>query len=147
MQIKEFMTHHHRECDSIFATLEEAVAKDDFGAALAYFEEFKAQTLTHFKQEEEFLFVEFSKSSGMTGGPIEVMTYEHSQLKSLIEQMQRALESKNKNEFFGIAEGAMILLQQHNMKEEQMLYNMIQMHLNDRNDAIVQILQDMNPKG
>ena len=35
-----------------------------------------------------------------------------------------------------------ILLQQHNAKEEQMLYTMIQQHLGGQNDEIVKKLQE-----
>ena len=148
MQIREYMTNDHRECDEIFAKVEELVGKKDFEAAKEAFKSFKERTLHHFKQEEEFLFVEFTKATGMVGGPVEVMTYEHNQMRAIFENMQNALDSGNANEFFGFGESMMILLQQHNMKEEQMLYNMIQMHLDSRNDQIVQQLQEMqNLKG
>ena len=36
---------------------------------------------------------------------------------------------RSKNHFFGVSESLMMLMQQHNMKEEQMLYKMADMHL------------------
>ncbi|RDU56155.1 hemerythrin HHE cation-binding protein [Helicobacter sp. MIT 00-7814] len=142
MQIKEFMTQDHRECDSHFALVEEALQEGDFKKAQEEFEKFISHTLRHFAQEEELLFVEFSNATGMSGGPVEVMKYEHSQLRGLLEQLKGALVSQNAQEFFGISEGMMILLQQHNMKEEQMLYNMIQMQLGGRNDELVEKLKN-----
>ena len=38
--------------------------------------------------------------------------------------MAHALDDKDKDAFLSLAESMMILLQQHNMKEEQMLYAM-----------------------
>ncbi len=38
--------------------------------------------------------------------------------------MAQAIESKDRDAYLSIAESMMILLQQHNMKEEQMLYAM-----------------------
>ena len=38
--------------------------------------------------------------------------------------MAEALENKDKDAYLSLAESMMILLQQHNMKEEQMLYAM-----------------------
>ena len=53
-----------------------------------------------------------------------MMRHEHEQMRGLISRMQSALESQNSDDYLAIAESMMILLQQHNMKEEQMLYAM-----------------------
>ncbi|MDE7316924.1 MAG: hemerythrin domain-containing protein [Helicobacter sp.] len=79
----------------------------------------------------------------MSGGPVEVMTFEHNQMRGLLEQIQAALEKGDEEAFFGLSDSMMILLQQHNMKEEQMLYNMIQMHLGASNDELVAQLSSM----
>lgn len=143
MQIREFMVQDHRECDESFANVEEAVENGDFARARVAFDEFKERTLRHFAREEELLFPEFTAATGMSGGPVEVMKYEHEQLRILFNQLENALKNADKDEFLGTSEGMMILLQQHNMKEEQMLYNMIQMHLDTRNDELVGLLQAM----
>jgi len=51
--------------------------------------------------------------------------------------MANAIEVNNKDKFFGLSETLMILMQQHNMKEEQMIYIMTQDHLGDDADHIV----------
>lgn len=127
-----------------FSLVEGALQEGDFKKAKEEFEKFMGHTLRHFAQEEELLFVEFSNATGFSGGPVEVMKYEHNQLRGLLEQLKGALDSQNTQEFFGISEGMMILLQQHNMKEEQMLYNMIQMHLGGRNDEFVEKLKNFS---
>lgn len=143
MQIREFMTNDHRECDESFSELERLIENGDFAGALTAFESFKKQTLRHFAREEDLLFPEFTAVTGMRGGPVEVMEYEHEQLRGLLAQLEESLKNADKDGCLGICDGAMILLQQHNMKEEQMLYNMIQMHLGERNDELVGRLQDM----
>jgi hemerythrin-like domain-containing protein len=45
-------------------------------------------------------------------------------MRQLMQDMLAALEAQNKDKVFGFSETLMILLQQHNMKEEQMLYAM-----------------------
>ena len=45
--------------------------------------------------------------------------------------MAHAIESKAKEDFLSLGESMMILLQQHNMKEEQMLYAMCDAQLPD----------------
>ncbi len=52
------------------------------------------------------------------------MRFEHEQVQGLIGKLAGALESQDKDAYLSLCESMMILLQQHNMKEEQMLYAM-----------------------
>ncbi|MEA3419799.1 MAG: hemerythrin domain-containing protein [Campylobacterota bacterium] len=124
MIISNYMKHEHRECDSLFAGAEEAVALNEWEVASERFLAFANETLTHFKKEEEELFPAFEAQTGTTEGPTMVMRYEHEQVKGLIGKMAEALEKEDKDAYLSLAESMMILLQQHNMKEEQMLYAM-----------------------
>ena len=124
MIISNYMKNEHRECDTFFAEAEEAVAKNNWDVANEKYLAFANETVLHFKKEEEELFPTFEAHTGMTQGPTQVMRYEHEQVRQLIGQMAGALESKDKDAYFSLAESMMILLQQHNMKEEQMLYAM-----------------------
>jgi len=137
MTIKDFMTHKHRECDHLLAQAEEAVESGDFDAALERYMAFKKETLDHFAMEEELLFPKFEEKTGMTQGPTQVMRMEHAQAKSLFEKLDGAYNEKNKDAIYGLGESMNILLQQHNAKEEQMLYTMIQQHLMNENEEIV----------
>ncbi len=124
MIITAYLREEHRECDTLFAKAEEAASKADWDTAGVHFREFADETLLHFKKEEEQLFPAFEAQTGNTQGPTMVMRYEHSQVRGLIERMNDAVSTKNKDAFLSLAESLMILLQQHNMKEEQMLYAM-----------------------
>ncbi len=124
MSITEYMRNEHRECDVHFAETENAVLQNNWEEAVNKFELFAHDTLLHFKKEEEELFVTFERQTGNTMGPTRVMRYEHDQVRGLIGKMAHALDDKDKDAFLSLAESMMILLQQHNMKEEQMLYAM-----------------------
>lgn len=124
MSISQFMTHEHRACDTSFAEAEQAAANGDWEAAEKAFLQFSNETLTHFKREEEELFPVFEEQTGSTQGPAQVMRYEHEQVKGLIGKLAEALEAQDKDAYLSLCESMMILLQQHNMKEEQMLYAM-----------------------
>ena len=124
MSISQFMTDEHRACDTTFASAEQAVANGDWEAAEKAFLDFSNETLTHFKREEEELFPTFESHTGNTEGPTQVMRYEHEQVRGLIGKMAEALEAQDKDAYLSLCESMMILLQQHNMKEEQMLYAM-----------------------
>jgi hemerythrin-like domain-containing protein len=60
----------------------------------------------------------------MTSGPTEVMRGEHRQMRDLLAQMEGALAVRDSDTFGGAAETLLILMQQHNMKEENILYPM-----------------------
>ena len=124
MIISNYMKNEHRACDDIFVQAEEAVAQKNWDKANESFLEFANETLRHFKKEEEELFPAFEKQTGMREGPTQVMRYEHEQVRGLIGKMAEALEKEDRDAYLSLAESMMILLQQHNMKEEQMLYAM-----------------------
>ena len=124
MIISNYMRVEHRECDEIFTAAEKSVIEEDFEQAEKQFLLFSEDTLTHFKKEEEALFPTFEEITGNTEGPTRMMRYEHEQMRGLIGKMAEAIEKKDRDTYLSIAESMMILLQQHNMKEEQMLYAM-----------------------
>ncbi len=124
MIISAYMREEHRSCDELFADAEKAVIDGDFDKAQELFVAFSEDTLKHFQKEEEVLFPTFEEVTGSTEGPTQVMKYEHEQMRELIGRMAKAAEERDKDAYLSIAESMMILLQQHNMKEEQMLYAM-----------------------
>lgn len=140
--IKEYLTTDHRHCDEIFASMEEA-ASSSLQNAKEISKKFIDASERHFQMEERVMFVEFEQKTGMTQGPTEMMRHEHAQMRNLMKQMMDAIDEDNKEKFFGTTETLMILLQQHNMKEEQMLYTMAQQHLSSDSDRIVDMMDSM----
>jgi hemerythrin-like domain-containing protein len=118
------MTTEHRECDSLFAIAEASIAAKNWDAAEQDFLAFSNETLLHFKKEEEELFPTYEAKTGSADGPTQVMRFEHDQVRGLIGKMAEAIEKQDRDACLSLAESMMILLQQHNMKEEQMLYAM-----------------------
>lgn len=124
MGIKETMSRHHRFCDEAFALAETAVSKKDWDQANQHFSAFIERTNHHFNQEEQVLFPEFEAATGMTMGPTQIMRSEHAQMRQLFDDMAEALNSRDRNQYLGLSETLMMIMQQHNMKEEQILYPM-----------------------
>ena len=124
MIISSYMRNEHRTCDDLFATAEKSVIDGDFEKAEEQFLLFSNETLRHFKKEEESLFPTFEELTGSTEGPTRIMKFEHEQVRGLLGKMADAIENKDSDAYLSLAESMMILLQQHNMKEEQMLYAM-----------------------
>jgi iron-sulfur cluster repair protein YtfE (RIC family) len=119
--IAEFMANDHQACDAKFADAEAAALTDDWGTAEPAFNAFRDDMLRHFRMEEDVLFPAL-KSSGGPAGPVHVMLMEHAQIKELLKQMGAAVERKDAQEYGGLSETLLMVMQQHNHKEENILY-------------------------
>jgi hemerythrin-like domain-containing protein len=137
--IKEYLTNDHRRCDDVFAKME-AKANDSLESAKELTQEFINDIERHFQREERVMFPEFETKTGMVNGPTEMMRQEHAQMRNLMSKLLEAIQNNDKDKFFGLTETLMILLQQHNMKEEQMLYTMAQQHLSADAQRIVAMM-------
>ena len=136
--IPEFMTSKHRECDEFFTEAEAAVTKGNWSLALEKWQSFAMELTKHFGQEEEVLFPKFEQATGMTSGPTQVMRMEHQQMRSLVQDLDNALAAQEKDEYLGLSETLMVMMQQHNMKEEMMLYPMMEQNLTDGEQIVAQ---------
>lgn len=115
---------HHKQCDEDFVTAEGAVRKGDWAAGAVAFDMFRREAEAHFGAEEDVLFPAFERTTGINSGPTRMMRMEHMQMRSLFEQLASALAAKDEHGFLGTAETLLIMLQQHNLKEENILYPM-----------------------
>lgn len=139
--IRGLLGTHHRQCDELFARLEQRVATSawpEAEAALAGFDETMRQ---HFNTEETVLFPAFEACTGMTGGPTAVMRSEHAQIVELLDALAVAVEARDTDDFSGYAETLHIMVQQHNMKEENILYPMCDQRLAAQADALVEAMR------
>lgn len=123
--ISDIMTHHHRACDELFSNMENAVSSGDWDSADSAWKEFQGNILNHFASEEETLFPAFEDVTGNSQGPTMVMKMEHEQMRSLLDGLKQAMEERHAEQVLGVADTLMMMIQQHNMKEEQILYPMI----------------------
>jgi hemerythrin-like domain-containing protein len=62
-------------------------------------------------------------------GPTQVMRMEHVQMRALMDDAAAALANGDADDYLGLAETLLIMMQQHNMKEENILYPMCDQHL------------------
>lgn len=131
MNFSSPMANNHHHCDELFAAAEEAVESEQWPRAGEVHSSFIAAMEQHLKAEEELLFPAFEEASGMSMGPTAVMRHEHEQMRELFAQMGQALERMNSDDYLGASETLLILMQQHNAKEEQILYPMLDQMLND----------------
>lgn len=126
-QLMQFFTDDHRGADQCWTGLEDAVQAGDEAAIRTAFDTYKTRMLRHFSMEEEVLFPAFEAKTGMSqGGPTAVMRMEHEQMRGLLEQMSTAMEAGDAQEVIDLGDTQLMLVQQHNQKEETILYTMAQ---------------------
>ena len=141
--ITEYMTGDHRHCDEALATLEEAVNKGDWDRAVELTNTFLEMMEHHISMEEQVLFPAFEQKTGMTSGPTMIMREEHKQMRNLFMQLQGALDEKQSEDLLDTTETLLVLMQQHNMKEEGILYPMSDEQLGREAEGILQRMQQI----
>ena len=135
--IRDFLADDHRRCDDVFADVETAVGDGDWARAGEAFHRFGAAVQQHFAVEESLLFPAFEQKTGMFMGPTQVMRSEHVQMRELIAAAEAALAARDAEDYSGNAETLLIMMQQHNMKEENILYPMCDQHLADESAELL----------
>ena len=147
--IRELMAEDHRRCDDSFAAAESAVsAGKDWAKAAHEFSRFRDAMFRHFNAEEAVLFPAFEQRTGMSHGPTQVMRSEHDQIRQLLLAMESAIAAHDAEEYSGDAETLLIMTQQHNMKEENILYPMCDQHLSgDAGHLLAQLGQALAKSG
>ena len=139
--ISDYMNRHHKHCDDAFARAEDRAAARDWTGLEREGGTFLREIERHIKLEEELLFPAFEEKTGMTSGPTAIMRMEHDQMRGMFAQMRTAIEVKDAEQYLGVAETLLILLQQHNMKEESMLYPMLDQSLGDEAQSLLAQLE------
>jgi iron-sulfur cluster repair protein YtfE (RIC family) len=140
--LTEPLRHHHKHCDELFVAAESAVVDKDWTAAAQLLPDFLAEMEAHFRTEEETLFPAFEAATGMTMGPTRMMRLEHAQMRELFGQMSAALANRDARDFAGSAETLLVLMQQHNMKEENILYPMCDRGLDAQSGELEPVLRE-----
>ncbi|MBF0612500.1 MAG: hemerythrin domain-containing protein [Magnetococcales bacterium] len=141
--IREFMGNDHRRCDELFAGMENAANAGDITLAHTYFAAFQVGMEYHFNMEEKGFFPTFERITGMRQGPTTVMRMEHEQMRGILKQMAQTFESKDLKALTRTLSTMLMVMQQHNIKEEQMLYPMGDMHIGGEADDMLHKMQSM----
>lgn len=118
--ISRYLGNDHDHCDRLLAACESAVrggtGLTEAAAALA------GALERHFRLEEEILFPRIEAASPGAAGPTRVMRIEHRQMRALLLALADAVADADREECLGILETLHMVAQQHNAKEEGILY-------------------------
>jgi iron-sulfur cluster repair protein YtfE (RIC family) len=134
--LSTFMSTGHKACDDAFAIAEEAASAGNWSQTSKVFNAFQSDIAQHFRMEEKVLFPSLI-SSGGPAGPVSVMLMEHAQMNDLIDQMADCVARQDASEYGGLSETLLIVMQQHNLKEEQILYPIADRFLAGQTDDLL----------
>ncbi|MCB1173171.1 MAG: hemerythrin domain-containing protein [Leptospiraceae bacterium] len=134
-----FFTLHqdHQRCDTEMLSLEQSANKPDWQQTKWILARVHKHFECHFQVEEEILFPSLEHYLGQSMGPLAVMRMEHDQIRHLFRDLESLIEQQKDRDFNDVREALFILIQQHNAKEEQIIYPMADQYLSNDSDQIL----------
>jgi iron-sulfur cluster repair protein YtfE (RIC family) len=138
--ISSLMTGQHARCDDAFAALQTSLAQGRWNDAAHRFRDLCEQMERHLQGEERVLFPAFESATGIAAGPTAVMRQEHGRMRALLDQIGQCLQARDLDRIDGYTATLLILMQQHNKKEENVLYPMCDAALGDGADQLIERL-------
>lgn len=141
--ITDCLTSDHKHCDKFFIEAETCASTGLWERAEACFQQFCDALERHFAKEEKVLFLAFENAIGSSNGPTGVMRNEHQQIHGIVSMLQDALKRRDEDAFLGHSETLNIMMQQHNLKEESILYLMADRVLSEQKNDIIGAMSDI----
>ncbi|MHB1667907.1 hemerythrin domain-containing protein [Thiomonas sp.] len=139
--VTQLLSEHHKHCDHLLVAVESAALDENWDEAARLHADLSRDLESHIRAEESILFPAFEAFTGTADGPTQVMRLEHAQILQLLSAMVDAIDRRSSEDFGGQAETFVILMQQHNLKEENILYPMCDTSLSARSSEIVERLR------
>jgi hemerythrin-like domain-containing protein len=124
MRLGAYLEQDHRRCDRLFEQAQRQAEAGAWGQAAASFAAFRQVLERHFAAEEAVLFAAVDSARGGPIGPTQQMRLEHLDMRDLAQQMTAAAARGDAQTFADAGETLRIMLEQHNLKEERVLYPM-----------------------
>jgi hemerythrin-like domain-containing protein len=109
----------HRRIDAQLADISDLVTDGEIERAESYFADLDQMLRRHIGMEEELLFPALDVRFR---GPVQVMRHEHRRIIQLLAEVGAALERSAKQAACEALGGLLLLLGEHNQKEEHILY-------------------------
>jgi iron-sulfur cluster repair protein YtfE (RIC family) len=129
--IGDFMQADHRHCDELLHQAEALAAAERWDDAAAGLQRFAQALELHLAREEEILFPTIEYAGGGVPGPTRMMRMEHEDMRELLVQMEGMVRCRDLERFLRPADALAILMRQHSLKEERVLYPMAERLLGD----------------
>lgn len=145
--ISEYLGADHERCDALFADLETELERSDWARAGGALDRFRNALFRHFAMEETILFLAFEEATGSSTGPTAVMRMEHAHIRGIVDRIADSLARRDVEDLFGHADTLRIMMLQHNLKEESILYLMTDRVLAGRSGAVIEAMDAVAEAG
>ncbi|MBJ7312233.1 hemerythrin domain-containing protein [Rugamonas sp. CCM 8940] len=142
--IGNFLGRDHRMCDDLYTLAEARVATRNWPCAGADFADFRQCLEHHLRLEEAVLFPALELCMGHNCGPTSVMRDEHRQMRELVRRMAATIGAHQRDDFFDLAHALRMLMRQHHLKEEGILYPMIDRFLSERHAELIAAMDKLD---
>lgn len=130
--ITDAFTHDHHACDHLLAAAEKSLSGGDWEVIGQTTGALISAVNHHFDVEEQTLFPRLASIYRVAANPIEVMCSEHAQMRALLADLGEAVVQRDRDTCQGVLETFHFITQQHNSKEEIVLYPMADGALRDQ---------------
>lgn len=134
--ITDTLTQDHRRCDRLLSAIDVAGRRPDWARVARETEAFCDAMEQHFDFEERVLFPPLEAASPMASGPTEMMRQQHAQIRHLLADLRAAASAEDAADYAGLSETLHFLIQQHNAKEEGILYPLADRALSEQGAAL-----------
>ncbi len=143
-KIATYLDHDHRLCDDQYTLAESEVILRHWGAAGTRFAAFLDMFHRHLDKEERVLFPRLDHALGNGYGPTVVMRAEHRQMRDMLRHMEIAIARRDCAAFLEQADMLRVLMRQHSLKEEGILYPQADFVLAGQADAVIARMETLH---
>ena len=135
--ILDFLGRDHRACNHLFESVKADVTKKSWAGARRQFGRFLEAMLCHLAREEKVLFPAFEAHTANSMGPTRVMRMEHDRMRRLMHDMALTVTDADHCRYLCLSETLNMLMRQHNLKEEDLLFPMFDQMLGEERDDLI----------
>lgn len=136
--LSSFLVAQHRELDRLLEAADNACRTPQALPALIQFREAMEH---HLDLEERLLFPALEERVGR-GGPLVIMRDEHDAIRDLLQQAHGALGVHDLKACIQVLDTLTVLVQQHHLKEENVLYPLSDALLVDCAESLLQAIAE-----
>ncbi len=139
--IGPYLQGDHRYCESLFALIEPLATDGQWSQAEQARCAFASSLEHHLQREERVLFPAIEEAQGGPVGLIAEAHVEHARMRDWLRQLEAAISVRDLNKLSTAAQELRTALEQHNVKEESVLYPLAEQMLDDRAGDLLQTME------
>jgi hemerythrin-like domain-containing protein len=143
-KVSNYLARDHDRCDGLYADAVARVAAHDWEQASVSFLEFAEAMRRHVEMEERVVYPAFEELLANTAAPTQALHAEHQLLSEIMYRMSMAIKRRDVIEFSDHADTFRLTTEQHNRKEEGILFPMFDKLLRPRYNELVQAMDGLH---